>query len=139
MYSLPIPIRCGGTGGGTGVYPVHTGDLDSMVLTGVSVGDGVRLGMVAGILRIGMEAIGLATGGPAIGDRDGITILIIRMLDGQDLRTIITTGVKVSATIIVPHLHRLTVGLLIIEDVQEVVWYREAGTVILQCWGMECV
>lgn len=52
IYSLLLPIRCGGIGGGIGVRHVRGG-------TGIGVGTGGILhGIMDGMLPIGMVAIG---------------------------------------------------------------------------------
>ena len=73
-YFLPILIRCGGTGVGHG---------DSPVLTGVSTGDGIHRGIItAGILPIGMEAIGGMHG--IIITIIIIMVITIRITDGVE-------------------------------------------------------
>ena len=123
MYFLPTAIRCGGTGVGTGDSTDQVGDSGSMDLTGVS--DGVHPGIAAGILHIGMADIGVVTGDQVIGDRDGIITITILIMAGLVLLIITITVAKVYAmlALLLPH----TVGLLIIEDVLEDVWWLEAA------------
>lgn len=84
MYSLPIQTVYGGTGAGL---------PDSMVLAGDSVGDGVHRGIIAaGIPGIILGRV--RTGpviGEAIGDRDGIIlIMLLIMVDGADIGQALT-------------------------------------------------
>lgn len=71
-YSLPRPIRCGGTGVGTGVWPVLVSDGDGIRPGIITVG--ILLGTAVGILHIGMADSMLVTG-EAIGDSAGIILI----------------------------------------------------------------
>lgn len=140
MYFLPIPTRCGGTGDGTGVFPVRDGDLESTAPAGVS--DGEALGILRGTPHIGMEVIGEDTGDPDIGDRDGITIITIRTMDGPDRLIITTIAGKEYVCPVIPaawQIVRLIVTGSTIADVPADVWFPEAATETLLCWATECV
>ena len=72
-----------------------------------------------------MADIGVVTGDQVIGDRDGIITITILIMAGLVLLIITITVAKVYAmlALLLPH----TVGLLIIEDVLEDVWWLEAA------------
>lgn len=82
IYSRLRPIRCGGTGAGTGVWPARVTDGDGILL-GIAAGiPGIPLGTAVGIHLIGMED-SMPDIGAVIGDLAGI--ILIPVGDGEEV------------------------------------------------------